>query len=182
MTTTTIQVLILTMIIAFSVHATYTDITRYEIEDWAVLFGTPLILIAMFFMEKTIMVPKLTPLIHLIEVDMTIWHSIISFVLIFALFLAIPVGGGDMKFFAFLGAYFGFFDTMLIFMIGTFVVFGYHIVTSKKYERDNPKLFEKAVLKSQRRAVFVRRKVPMLLGVGPIAALFALSELIKIVI
>lgn len=175
-----VHTLVLLMIIGLSAHATYTDWKRFEIENYAILFGTPIVWLAigLGYVERVIITAKLGDTGMIVnESNMTIGLSLISFLVIFAIFYIIPVGGGDMKFIAFVAAYFGIIETMLIFLLGSIFMLVFHFATAKNYIKKNPELFEGLTMWRFRMKKLMKRKVPLFVGMGPAVILFSLLQL-----
>lgn len=174
-----VQILMILMIIGFSIHATYTDLKRFEIENYAVLFGTPILLIATFFMDKKVLSFTTAPM-RLVSKELNILTAIISFIVIFVFFLAVPVGGGDMKFLAFLAAFFGVVETFGIFLLGTIIVLLYHLITARSHIKNNPDTFE-GLSKSEQRKILIRRQVPLVVGIGPAVIIASIYQILQII-
>lgn len=166
-----INLAILLMIIGLSAHAAYTDYKRFEIENYGILFGTPIVwlMIGTGMLNKTILTIKTTTDgFYIVEnVPLTFMSSLISFLIIFGIFYVAPVGGGDMKFLAFISAYFGVFETIGIFVLGSFFMLVIHFATAKKYMREKPELFDGLTTIRQKILKVMKRQVPLFVGMGP---------------
>lgn len=156
------------VIATFSIVALITDIKRNEIDHWVSILGA---FICLFFvgygLDHSIYILKFKPLIHFEGIPITLWGSLISAALIFALFLLIPVGGGDMKFLTFIAFYFGFVETLLIFVLACFITFFYSVATRRIYIKKHPEIFEKCGTRNEVRGKLMRRKMPLMIGICP---------------
>lgn len=181
------NVFLLLMISGLAAHATYTDWKRFEIENYGVLFGTPIIWLTILtgWLERSVLHVKIGEFgLQVVESDLTIGVSLLSFFVIFAIFYIAPVGGGDMKFLAFIAAYFGILETMLVFLLGSLFMLIYHAVTAKSYIRKNPKLLEGIDGFWIKFMKVSRRKVPLFVGMGPgiiVASLFYIYTYITMI-
>lgn len=165
-----INIVLLLMIAGLAVHATFTDLKRYEIENYGILFGTPIIWLAIVtgLLERTILHLSMGDTSALVvEKELTIGLSLISFLVIFIMFYIAPVGGGDMKFMAFIAAYFGIIETIIIFLFGSVLMLIIHFATAKKYMKEKPELFEGQTTFLSRTKKLMQRKVPLFAGMGP---------------
>lgn len=165
---------ILILIIAIlSIIAMVTDIKRREIDDWVSIVGGFIILgfICFGFIDRTVLSYNLQP------TQLTLISSLISGLVIFILFLLIPVGGGDMKFLSFIALYFGVGDTLMIFGFSCFIMFFYSQLTNRRYIRQNPQLFDKCNSRAERRKLLMRREVPMMVGICPATIIFLLMNM-----
>lgn len=155
--------IICSIILIASIYCFYTDIKRREIEDFVCIIGGILILLLIIFGKPE----KRVFAFHLQYALLTWKSSLICAVLTFILFLIIPVGGGDMKFFTFISLYFGFFETIMIYCIANIVVLAYAAVTTIPYARKNKEKLkeQKGIMKKCK--FLITRTFPLSIGILP---------------
>lgn len=166
---------ILICIIAFlSIISLITDVKRHEIDDWVSIVGSLIILlfIGLGYINRDILSYNLKP------IELTLISSIVSGIITFVIFLLIPVGGGDMKYLAFISLYFGVWQTLFLFGFSCIIVGIYHFLTTKKYIRDNKEIFNKCKNRIERKKKLRKREVPLMIGLAPMTILFLILNII----
>lgn len=176
-----INIIILLTLCSLSIIGMITDIRRREIDHWVSIVGAIIILIGVGTrtIDKTILSWNFSP------IQLTLLSSIIAGLIIFVLFMIVPVGGGDTKFLAMISLILGVYETFFVFGCSCIIVAIYTALTNKRYKSENDDKFKNANTKAKKRKILMRRQVPLMIGICPatvIALLFQLYPLIKIFI
>ena len=176
-----INIIILLTLCSLSIIGMVTDIRRQEIDHWISIVGAIIILIGVGTrtIDKTILSWNFSP------IQLTLLSSIIAGLIIFVLFMIIPVGGGDTKFLAMISLFLGAYETLFMFTFACIIVAIYTDLTNRKYKRENDDKFKNANTKAKKRKILMKRQVPLMIGICPatiIALLLQLYPLIRIFI
>lgn len=167
-----INIIILLTLCSLSIIGMVTDIKRQEIDHWVSIVGAIIILIGVGTrtIDKTILSWNFSP------IQLTLLSSIIAGLIIFVLFMILPVGGGDTKFLAMISLFLGAYETLFMFGFACIIVAVYTALTNKKYKKENAEKLKKATTKAAKRKILMRRQVPLMIGICPATVITLLLQ------
>lgn len=148
--------------------AMVTDIKKFEISHKISIIGGLLILlfIGLGFVDRTIL------WVNFLPTKLTLSTSIISGLIVFVIFLILPIGGGDMKFLTFISLYFGVVDTLVIYILANCIALIYGVF-SYIMKKNKPEGSFKDKVK-----YFFHIPVPLMVGICPATIFLLLINII----
>lgn len=166
--------IIIAILVVLGLISFITDIKRKEIEPiYCLIAGIAIILLLIFgTTHRQICSPRLQ------YIDLTITRAIICAIIIFVLFLILPIGGGDMYFLTAISLYLGVAETLYVYCIANIIVLAFAIIKAIIFIRENKQKFIEAKGIKKIKALF-DKEYPLMIGLFPALLLFLTCMIIS---